>query len=50
MGREKVFLICEACLSRNYTISKSQGSKGKRLELSKFCPHCGKHTLHKESK
>jgi large subunit ribosomal protein L33 len=22
----------------------------RRLELNKYCPHCGKYTLHKESK
>ncbi|HBM69915.1 MAG TPA: 50S ribosomal protein L33 [Firmicutes bacterium] len=49
MGREKVFLICTDCLSRNYTIYKSKDNP-KRLELMKFCKHCEKHTLHKESK
>lgn len=49
MGREKVFLICTECLSRNYTVMKRKEDP-KRLELSKFCPHCGKHTIHKQSK
>ena len=49
MGREKVFLVCSDCLSRNYTVTKRKDS-ATRLSLSKFCPHCGKHTLHKESK
>ena len=49
MGREKVFLICSECLSRNYTLSKRTDNP-KRLELKKFCPRCGKYTLHKESK
>jgi large subunit ribosomal protein L33 len=49
MGREKVFLICSECLSRNYTVTKRKDDPT-RLELNKFCPHCGKYTLHKESK
>jgi large subunit ribosomal protein L33 len=49
MGREKVFLICSECLSRNYTVTKRQDDP-KRLELRKYCSHCGKYTLHKESK
>jgi len=49
MAREKVFLVCSVCLSRNYTMMKQKDSP-KRLELMKYCPHCGKHTLHKESK
>lgn len=49
MGRERVFLICSECLNRNYALPKKKNST-ERLELMKFCPHCGKHTLHKESK
>jgi large subunit ribosomal protein L33 len=49
MGREKVFLICTECLSRNYTVTKRTDDP-KRLELRKYCKHCGKMTLHKESK
>ena len=47
--REKVLLICEECLSRNYqtTITKD---RNKTLEIKKYCPKCGKHTLHKISK
>ncbi|MBQ7242992.1 MAG: 50S ribosomal protein L33 [Bacilli bacterium] len=49
MARKKVFLICEECLSRNYTTSKRTDDPERR-ELMKFCPHCGKHTAHRESK
>ena len=47
--REKVLLICEECLSRNYstTIKKEET---KFLQIKKYCPHCGKHTVHKISK
>jgi len=49
MARKKVFLVCVECLSRNYTVEKRTDDP-KRMELNKFCPRCGKHTLHKESK
>ncbi|MBQ9457109.1 MAG: 50S ribosomal protein L33 [Bacilli bacterium] len=49
MPRKKVFLVCEECLSRNYTFEKRTDDPV-RMELKKFCPRCGKHTLHKESK
>ncbi|MDY5441018.1 MAG: 50S ribosomal protein L33 [Candidatus Enteromonas sp.] len=49
MGREKVFLICTECLSRNYTMLKKK-DLGRRLELNKYCSTCKRHTLHKESK
>ncbi|MCB9497897.1 MAG: 50S ribosomal protein L33 [Erysipelotrichaceae bacterium] len=47
--REKVLLICEECLSRNYTVTiKKDGDT--KLQMRKFCPHCGKYTIHKISK
>jgi len=48
--RKKVLLICPECLSRNYTTTKKVESNTTRLEIKKFCPKCGKHTMHKESK
>lgn len=47
---EKVILICTVCLNRNYQTYKNKLNHAKRLELKKFCPHCKKHTLHKESR
>jgi large subunit ribosomal protein L33 len=49
MARERVFLICGECLSRNYSVTKRKDDP-KRMEIKKYCPQCGKHTLHKESK
>ncbi|MCQ2799618.1 MAG: 50S ribosomal protein L33 [Bacilli bacterium] len=49
MGREKVFLICSDCLSRNYTATKREDDS-RRLEMKKYCPTCGRYTIHKESK
>ena len=48
--REKVILVCEECLSRNYNTTKNKVVGSKRLEIKKFCPKCNKHTLHKETK
>ncbi len=47
--RKKIILICEECLQRNYQTTKNINDK-KRLELMKFCKHCNKQTLHKETK
>ena len=47
--REKVLLICEECLSRNYQTTINKDAK-KTLIFKKFCPKCNKHTLHKISK
>lgn len=47
---DKVTLVCEECLSRNYSTSKNKKNQTKRLEIRKFCPKCNKHTLHKEAK
>ena len=48
--REKVILVCTECLSRIYTTAKKKGASTQRMEVSKFCPKCNKHTIHKESK
>jgi large subunit ribosomal protein L33 len=48
--REKIILVCEECLSRNYNTTKNKALGGKRLEIKKHCPKCNKHTLHKETK
>lgn len=47
--REKVSLVCNECGARNYNASKKKGDSV-RLEVKKYCPKCGKHTIHKEGK
>ncbi len=47
---DKVILTCTECLSRNYTTEKNKKTNTQRLEIKKYCPKCGKHTLHKETK
>ncbi|CAM6042365.1 unnamed protein product [Sphagnum compactum] len=33
-----------------YTIQKNRRNTPIRLELKKYCPYCGRHTIHKEIK
>ena len=48
--REKVILVCEECLSRNYITEKNKLNTTTRVVIKKFCPKCNKHTVHKETK
>ncbi len=48
--RQKVILVCEECLSRNYTTTKNKQTTPERLEFLKYCPRCNKKTVHKETK
>ena len=48
--RVKVVLICEECLSRNYTTTKNDSKNNGRIELKKYCKNCNKYTIHKESR
>ena len=45
-----VVLACEECKERNYTTTKNKKNIKERMELSKYCPRCQKHTNHKETK
>lgn len=45
-----VVLACEVCKERNYTTTKNKKTTKDRMELSKYCPKCQKHTAHKETK
>jgi len=50
MAREIISLQCTACKERNYSTTKNRKRTTERLELSKFCRRCRKHTPHKEVK
>lgn len=47
--REHIVLVCSECQARNYETTKKKGDS-KRRETRKFCPRCGKYTIHKEGK
>ena len=48
--REIITLGCTVCRNRNYTTTKNKKQHQDKLELSKFCKFCHKHTPHKEIK
>ena len=48
--REIITLACTDCKRRNYSTTKNRRKSSERLEFSKYCRSCRKHTAHKESK
>ena len=48
--REIITMACTECKRRNYSTTKNRRKTSERLEMSKFCRSCRKHTAHKESK
>jgi len=48
--RVKVILACTECKQRNYNSTKNKKNDPDRLELSKYCRFCRKHTPHRETK
>ncbi|UQS87017.1 50S ribosomal protein L33 [Nicoliella spurrieriana] len=49
MSKNKLVLACSVCGSRNY-VTDDNPNRTQRLEVKKFCKHCGKHTLHRETR
>jgi large subunit ribosomal protein L33 len=50
MPREHIRLACTECKARNYDTTKNKQKQKNRLEVSKFCPSCRKHTPHREAR
>jgi len=52
MATKKPFLkmACTSCKKVNYFTKKTKAMLEKKLEMSKFCKACIKHTPHKEGK
>ncbi len=48
--RTRITLACTECKQRNYNTTKEKKNHPDRMETSKYCRFCGKHTLHKETK
>lgn len=48
--RVTITLACTECKQRNYNTSKNKKNDPDRLELSKYCKFCRKHTPHRETK
>ncbi|MEJ6400216.1 50S ribosomal protein L33 [Nicoliella lavandulae] len=49
MSQNKLVLACSVCGARNYVV-KGNASRTERLTVNKFCKHCGKYTLHRETR
>ena len=49
-NRVKITMECEECNSRNYHLTKNKQAHPERAEYKKYCPRCGQHTQHKETK
>jgi len=48
--RVNITLACTECKNRNYNTTKNKKNNPDRIEMSKYCKFCKKHTLHKETK
>lgn len=48
--RVKIVLACTECKQRNYITKKNKKNDPDRIEMSKYCKFCRKHTPHKETK
>ena len=48
--RDIITLQCPECKNKNYSTTKNKKTTTGRLEFSKFCNTCRKHTAHKEAK
>jgi large subunit ribosomal protein L33 len=42
-------MICTVCKSQNYITERNKINTTEKLVLNKYCPHCQKHTEHKET-
>jgi len=48
--RVGITLACTECKQRNYATTKNKKNDPDRIEFSKYCKFCKKHTAHKETK
>ena len=48
--RDIVRLACQECKRRNYNTTKNKRTTTGKLEFSKYCRFCRKHTNHKEAR
>lgn len=48
-ARENVGMICTACKNQNYITTRNKVNMEKKLELKKWCRHCRKVQIHKET-
>jgi large subunit ribosomal protein L33 len=48
--RPKITMACTVCKERNYITKKNRRNDPDRMDLKKFCPRCGQHTDHRETR
>ncbi len=48
--RPKITLACVECKERNYITVKNRRNDPDRIQLRKFCPRDGRHTMHRETR
>jgi large subunit ribosomal protein L33 len=48
--RVKIQLRCDECRRKNYASTKNKKNTTAKLALRKYCPFCGKHVAHRETK
>ena len=48
--RPKITLACTECKERNYITKKNRRNNPDRLEMKKYCPRDGRHTVHRETR
>lgn len=48
-SREIVALVCSECKSQNYATTRNKVNMEGKLVLKKYCKHCKKVQLHKET-
>lgn len=49
-NRVIITMACTDCKMRNYSTQKNRKNDSGRIELKKFCPTCGRSTLHRETR
>ena len=49
-ARQSIVLACTECKQRNYNKKKNKKNTPDRLEMSKYCRFCKKHTVHRETR
>ncbi len=48
--RVVITLACNDCKERTYTSTKNRKNDNQRMELTKYCPRCQHHTVHRETR
>jgi large subunit ribosomal protein L33 len=48
--RDIILFQCTECKNKNYSTMKNKKNTTEKLQRKKFCRHCRKHVLHKETK